>query len=139
MECLGCRIANHIEPNVHVVYENEFITAVLDIAPFNEGHLLILPKRHFHELTELDLPTLTAIMNASQLLSNHIKAIFSPDGITVCQNGGVFNDLTHYHMHLIPRYLGDGFYWSEPIHPHGAEMRLSETLKKIKDYMEISE
>lgn len=44
MECLGCRIANGIEPNVKVVYENEFITCVLDIAPFNEGHTLILPK-----------------------------------------------------------------------------------------------
>lgn len=44
MDCLGCRIANGIEANVNVVYENEFVTCVLDIAPFNEGHLLILPK-----------------------------------------------------------------------------------------------
>ncbi|MEK4878082.1 MULTISPECIES: HIT family protein [Paenibacillus] len=45
MDCLGCRIANGIEANVNVVYENEFVTCVLDIAPFNEGHLLILPKK----------------------------------------------------------------------------------------------
>lgn len=49
MECLGCRIANHSEPNVNVIFENHFITCVLDIAPFNEGHIIILPKKHFHD------------------------------------------------------------------------------------------
>jgi len=34
-------------------------------------------------------------------------------------------------MHVIPRYEGDGFSWSEPLHPHGAEKRLSQTKEKI--------
>lgn len=54
LECLGCRIANQIEPDVQVVYENNYITCVLDIAPFNEGHVLILPKTHYHDLEEID-------------------------------------------------------------------------------------
>jgi len=45
MECLGCRIANGTENGVNIVYEDERITCVLDIDPFNEGHTLILPKR----------------------------------------------------------------------------------------------
>lgn len=98
MECLGCRIANGIEPDLNIVYENEFITCVLDIAPFNEGHTLILPKKHYYDVEEME---------------------------------GNFNDLTHYHMHLIPRYEGDGFIWGEPLHPHGTEKRLSQTKKKI--------
>lgn len=44
MDCLGCRIANGIEPDLNIIYENEYVTCVLDIAPFNEGHTLILPK-----------------------------------------------------------------------------------------------
>lgn len=112
------------------MYENEWVTCVLDIAPFNEGHTLILPKRHVLDVEELDDDTAHAIMAASQRLSVALKRAFSPDGITVCQNGGVFNDLTHYHMHLIPRYRGDGFAWSEPLHPHGAEERLG--LAKLK-------
>ncbi|GIP40502.1 HIT family protein [Paenibacillus sp. J31TS4] len=131
MECLGCRIANGMEPNLNLVFENERIACVLDIAPFNEGHILILPKNHYGDVEEMESQTAYAIMDASQKLSIVLKKLFSPDGITICQNGGKFNDLTHYHMHLIPRYEGDGFAWSEPLHPHGAEKRLSQTKEKI--------
>ncbi|WP_312151465.1 HIT family protein [Paenibacillus odorifer] len=131
MDCLGCRIANGIEANVNVVYENEFVTCVLDIAPFNEGHLLILPKKHYWDLEDINSETSYAIMDASKKLSVVLKVLFEPAGISICQNGGKFNDLTHYHMHLIPRYEGDGFAWSEPFHPHGAEKLLSQTQAKI--------
>ncbi|NBD24189.1 HIT family protein [Paenibacillus glycinis] len=131
MECLGCRIANGTEPGVNVVYENEHVACVLDIAPFNEGHLLILPKRHYRDVEELDTEAAHAVMDASKKLSVLLKQAFRPDGIAVCQNGGRFNDLGHYHMHLIPRYEGDGFSWSEPLQAHGAERRLAETRAKL--------
>lgn len=131
MDCLGCRIANGIEPHVNLVYENEHVSCVLDIAPFNEGHVLILPKQHYLDIEEIDSDTAYAIMDASKKLSITLKEVFHPDGITICQNGGVFNDLTHYHMHLIPRYKGDGFTWSEPLQPHGAEKHLQETRDRI--------
>jgi len=131
MECLGCRIANQLEPNVDVIFENHLITCVLDIAPFNEGHILILPKKHFHDLEEIDTETLKAIMGGSVFISKTLKTIFEPDGITICQNGGVFNDLSHYHMHIIPRYTNDGFTWSDPIIDHKAETRLEETRIRI--------
>lgn len=131
MECLGCRIANGIEPDLNIVYENEFITCVLDIAPFNEGHTLILPKKHYWDVEEMESETAYAIMDASKKLSIALKSLFKPDGIRICQDGGKFNDLTHYHMHLIPRYEGDGFIWGEPIHPHGAGKRLNQTKEKI--------
>ncbi|QHW31811.1 HIT family protein [Paenibacillus rhizovicinus] len=131
MDCLGCRIANGLEPNVNVVYENERLTCVLDIAPFNEGHLLILPKMHVLDVEDTDAETAYAIIDASKMLSALLKQTFRPDGITVCQNGGIFNDLGHYHMHLIPRYTGDGFAWSEPLQPHGAERRLAETRERL--------
>jgi histidine triad (HIT) family protein len=131
MNCLGCRIANAIEPNLNIVYENELITCVLDIAPFNEGHTLILPKKHYWDVEEMDTKTAYDIMDAAKRLSTVLKILYKPDGITICQNGGKFNDLTHYHMHLIPRYEGDGFSWGEPLHHHGAEKRLSQTKENI--------
>lgn len=41
MDCHGCRIVNQIEPDVNVIYENDFVVCILDIAPFNDGHILI--------------------------------------------------------------------------------------------------
>lgn len=59
MDCLGCRISNGMEPNVNIIFENELIACVLDIAPFNEGHTLILPKHIFgtSKIWILALPT----------------------------------------------------------------------------------
>jgi len=140
MECLGCRIVKQLEPEVNVVYEDDDIISVLDIAPFNEGHILILPKEHYHDLEEINQQTLTAIMNASITISRMLKKIYKPDGISICQNGGVFNDLNHYHMHVIPRFKGDGFTWSEPVIEHKAETRLKETRDIIlKEFMKVAQ
>jgi len=101
-ECLGCSLASKKLP-VNVVYEDEFVTCILDHDPFNEGHSLILPKKHFRYVDEFDAETAASVMKASQLLSKAIKNLYSPYGITICQNGGAVDDLTHYHMHVVPR------------------------------------
>lgn len=110
---MGCRLANQLV-ETNVVFEDNFITCILDIDPLNEGHILILPKTHFKELEELDEPTMKSIMNTSIIISKALKVIYKPDGISVIQNGGLFNDLDHYHMHVFPRYKEDGFSWVEP-------------------------
>lgn len=107
-DCLGCKLVNSQLPT-YIVYENEYVTCILDHAPFNSGHTLILPKQHVLDVEELDSGTSNAIMEASKLISKALKIAYHPDGITVCQNGGIFNELTHYHMHVIPRYAGQSF------------------------------
>ncbi|MFH5182081.1 HIT family protein [Paenibacillus sp. TAB 01] len=124
--CLGCRLALGIEP-AHIVYEDERITCLLDIEPLSEGHTLILPKSHALDVDELDRDTALAVMDASIRLSGVLKALYRPDGITVIQNGGRFNDLRHYHMHVFPRYAGDGFAWMEPAASGLARKRLGLT------------
>jgi histidine triad (HIT) family protein len=138
MECLGCRIVKLLEPEVNVIYEDEHVVCVLDLAPYNEGHILILPRKHYHDLEEIDEISLAAIMKASVTLSKLLKTIYKPDGITIAQNGGIFNDLTHYHMHVIPRFKGDGFTWSEPVIEHNAEKRLKQTRNMIIEYLNVS-
>lgn len=95
MNCLGCNLANKFVP-VNVVYENDFICCILDHDPFNEGHVMILPKKHFEDVDELDADTANYIIQASRLISKAIKALYKPDGITICQNGGIFSELSHF-------------------------------------------
>ena len=108
MNCLGCQLANKKE-EVHLVFEDEYISCILDHQPFNEGHVLILPKQHARYFDELDDHTAKAIVNAAKILSRAIKVLYNPDGITVCQNGGSFDDLTHFHMHVVPRSEDQNF------------------------------
>ncbi len=100
MECLGCRLANE-EEKIYKVYEDDYVTCFLDHEPFYTGHTLIVPKQHVVEVDELDDVVAKSIMDASKLIAKAIKALYKPDGVTVCQNGGVFNELTHYHMHVV--------------------------------------
>ncbi|TWT13173.1 HIT family protein [Planomicrobium sp. CPCC 101079] len=106
--CLGCSLANKELP-VNVVYENDYVTCILDHDPFNEGHTLILPKKHFRYVDEFDTETAIAVLKASQLLTKVIKKLYDPYGITICQNGGGVDDLTHYHMHVVPRKENQDF------------------------------
>ena len=75
MECLGCRIANGFEPNLHIIYEDELVTCVLDIDPYNEGHTLILPKKHYLDVDEIDQATAYRIMDASKMISSCFEKI----------------------------------------------------------------
>ncbi|MFD4706028.1 HIT family protein [Gottfriedia sp. NPDC058432] len=134
-ECLGCRLSNQIE-SVNIVYENEYVCCILDIEPFNEGHTLILPKKHYLDTEELDVETANAIMIASMTISKALKKLFQPDGITICQNGGKFNDLMHYHMHVIPRFEGEPFYYEEQKDNIKEKAKFIETTNRLKDIIE---
>jgi len=109
-----------------IVYENKFVTCILDHIPLNEGHVLVLPKGHYSDLDQLDDIVAAEIIRSSILMSKAIKSLYKPDGVTVIQNSGVFNDLGHYHMHVFPRYKLDGFGWIEPEHSGKAKNKLNE-------------
>ena len=90
--------------------------------PISEGHTLIVPREHYLDTEELNNETRLEIMNAVALLSTVIKKLYKPDGISVMQNGGYFNDVNHYHMHVFPRYKSDGFNWVEPAQFRGTNL-----------------
>jgi len=133
VKCLGCELANKMKP-VNVVYEDDFICCILDHDPFNEGHVMILPKVHFEDVDELDEETANSIMQTSRLLAKAIKTLYKPDGITICQNGGIFSELSHYHMHVVPRYKHQSFadfYLETPLNNEGLKSKLLETRNEL--------
>lgn len=137
-ECLGCMLANK-ELETHAVYENEWITCILDHDPFNEGHVLILPKQHYRFIDEFDTETALSVMKAAQLLSSTIKVAYQPDGISICQNGGTFDDLTHFHMHIVPRQEGQDFssFYTDEVWDNELEKeRLPETRERLAKIVE---
>jgi histidine triad (HIT) family protein len=132
MTCLGCNLANKKE-TVRVVFEDDYVSCILDHNPFNEGHVLILPKKHVCYWDELDENTANSVFKASKIISKAIKKLFNPDGITVCQNGGMFDELTHFHMHIVPRYVGQNFadFYIEDGEIQIEENKLEETKRII--------
>ena len=128
--CIFCAIVAGTAPSERV-YENDRVIVFMDIQPVGDGHLLIVPKRHFESLFEADEESLLAVMSLSRRVAHALKRALAPDGIGVHQLNGAAAGQTvfHYHMHLIPRNHGD------PIAFHGRTAgdpaRLAENARRI--------
>merc|ERR1712098_645177 len=95
-----------------VIYEDENVIVFLDHMPINPGHVLICPKYPYETIREIPKPLLDRITEITRKVYDQLEKHYKCDGITVMQNNGVFNDLNHFHLHIFPRYEGDGFSWN---------------------------
>lgn len=108
MDCVFCRIlAGEIPSNV--VYEDENIFAILDISQATKGHTLIVAKKHYKNLYDIDENVAADIFRVIPKLANAIKSAFHPIGLNVLINTEKpLQTVFHFHIHLIPRYPHDG-------------------------------
>ena len=132
MDCIFCKIVKGESP-VNLIYQDELIMSFLTIEPLNEGHVLIIPKNHYLDADEIPTEILLSIMALSKKIVRVIKEKYSPDGYSIMQNGGEFNDIGHYHMHVFPRYKGDGFGWTFGDTKHDFSQALANELKERLD------
>lgn len=112
-DCIFCNIISKVE-EAFIIYEDEYVCCFLDKYPITKGHVLVVPKKHYQEFKDVDKNSLSNIIYASQQVAIALEKTLHTDGITVLQNNGIFKDVEHYHMHIIPRYKNDGFSWIEP-------------------------
>jgi histidine triad (HIT) family protein len=107
--CTFCRIIVGTEP-AHIVYEDANAVAFLDRAPAAEGHTLVVPRVHSRTLLDIDLSNAEDLMNSTTLVARLIQQTFHPDGLTMLQTNerAGWQSVFHVHLHLIPRWSGDG-------------------------------
>ena len=106
MECIFCKIINGDMPS-YTVYEDDVVKAFLDINPTTNGNLLIVPKKHYENIIDIDLTTLNHINKVAKKLYSLLKEKLHIDGLTLIQNNGLGQEIKHYHLHLTPRYVDD--------------------------------
>ncbi len=103
MECLFCAIANKEIPG-KVVYEDENVIAFLDIFPIADGHMLVCPKKHYVELSEMPAEEITNLFKVINKLYPVVERITNCDGIHLLENYGCAQEIKHVHFHIIPTY-----------------------------------
>lgn len=108
-DCIFCKIANGEIPAA-TIYENSDVRVILDIAPASRGHALIIPKEHFNDLFDIDAVTAGKVFSLATEVARAMKSVLHCDGMNIVQNNGAVAGQTvfHFHLHLIPRYEGDG-------------------------------
>lgn len=134
MDCIFCKIVAGAVPS-HTVYEDDAILAFLDINPAARGHTLVIPRQHAADLFALAADTLNAVAQGTQAVARKLQQVVQPDGLNIVQNNGAAAGqvIFHYHVHLVPRWEGDGALglWRAGATDHAALGALAAQLREI--------
>lgn len=106
MECLFCKIVNNEIPS-YTVYEDDIVKCFLDIDPSTNGDMLLIPKKHYENIVDIDLNTLNHINKVAKEMYELLKEKLNIDGLTLVQNNDYGQEIKHFHLHLTPRYVLD--------------------------------
>ncbi len=130
--CVFCKILAGEIPSAKV-YEDDKVLAFLDIAPFNLGHALVVPKTHCHGLSDMPDDYRDALFAAAARLAPVILRVTSATGFNLLLNNGqtAGQEVPHAHLHIIPRFADDKVLLSAPQKAYqGNEM--AEMQEKIR-------
>jgi len=128
MDCIFCKIIKGEIPS-YTVFEDDIVKVIMDVNPITNGHLLILPKKHFINLEDIDLDTLNHIQSTAKEMFKLLKDKLNIDGLTLTQNNEYGQEVKHYHLHLIPRYINDNINFI----PSSDKDSIENVFKKISE------
>lgn len=100
-----CKIIKGEVPS-KCLYEDEVVMVIMDVNPVSDGHSLVIPKKHYQDLYDIDNDTLLHIMKVARDISSMFYDRLGCDGITLDENNGSCQEVKHFHLHIIPKYDG---------------------------------
>jgi diadenosine tetraphosphate (Ap4A) HIT family hydrolase len=105
--CIFCRIARK-EEQASYIYEDEGVIAFLDARPVSEGHILVVPRRHYENMYAVPDEEVANLFKIVKKVALAISMSEKADGMSIIQNNGsvAHQVVFHFHVHVIPRYLG---------------------------------
>ncbi|MGA3191564.1 MAG: HIT family protein [Candidatus Bathyarchaeia archaeon] len=106
-DCVFCRIGRK-EEHASFVYEDKDVVAFLDSRPVNEGHTLVVPRKHYEDIFEVPEEEVANLFKIVKKVAYGISNSEKADGISIVQNNGeaAHQIVFHFHVHIIPRYEG---------------------------------
>ena len=132
--CVFCRIIAGELPS-HTVYEDERTLAILDINPVNPGHTLVIPKnpdvRNIFDIPQDDWLAMTAVVHK---VAAAVEKATGADGVNIIMNNREHAGqvVEHPHIHVIPRFKGDGLrQWPHKTYKEGEAEEVQTKIKSI--------
>lgn len=125
-ECIFCKIANKEIP-AKIIYEDEEFIAFLDTKPWVKGHTLVIPKKHFHWVWDVDNPG--KYFEVVSKIANHYRNVFATEFIFSFIYG---YDIPHAHIHLLPNSRGKiAIYPKEKIEASAEDLEMVYKMAKF--------
>ncbi len=129
--CVFCELAKE-----HLIYEDELIYVIHDKYPVTEGHLLVIPKKHYENIMEMPDEELCDLIKVVKKMQILLMEKLDVKGFTIKQNWQPFvknNKLVvhHVHFHVVPRYFNDSLVYNLK-REELSENEIKEIVEKIK-------
>ncbi len=131
--CVFCSIVRG-EADSATVFEDDSTLAFLNLRQSNEGHVLVVPKRHFEQIYDLDEEIASSLAKTVRRVARAVRRVYEPEGLSIWQSNGAaaFQEVPHVHWHVLPRYSNDGLLVVYPAGVAGrARSRSVQFLKSI--------
>ncbi len=111
-ECVFCRIAaiGHPDKDGHLVYIGPYSMALLNAYPYGTGHMLVMPRKHVGDISELSEEEHSDLWRVCRLAIEALRKAYDPDGFNMGANLGRAAGAgipEHLHFHVLPRWTGD--------------------------------
>ncbi len=109
--CIFCKIVSGLTPSVRVL-ETERMLAFLDVVPVHFGHTLVIPKSHYENFLDLPDDLWLEMNQVSRKVAKALLQVLKAQGFNLAMNNfeAAGQIVFHAHIHVIPRYLGDGLH-----------------------------
>ncbi|MBW6461847.1 MAG: HIT family protein [DPANN group archaeon] len=109
MDCIFCKIISGDIP-AKIVYEDATSIAFLDITPCAKGHTVVIPKKHYDTFQDIDENAVRDLFTSVKMVAKAVEKGTGADGSNIGLNNkkAAGQEVPHIHIHIIPRYEGDG-------------------------------
>jgi histidine triad (HIT) family protein len=109
-QCVFCEILRGNEPATFT-YQDDTVVAFMDVQPITRGHMLVVPREHSVLMGDLNETVAMRTFRVARQLSSLVRSTLGATGVNLFVADGetAFQDVPHFHVHVIPRYPKDGF------------------------------
>jgi len=131
-DCVFCRIARG-EADASLVYEDEDVVAFLDLRPVNEGHTLVVSRRHYENIFGVPDEEVSRLFRVVKKVAVAVMKSEKAEGVRIIQNNGrAANQIIfHFHVHIIPEYEGQGSYRPRGTPEQGELERVAAKIRRF--------
>ena len=130
--CIFCDMIEGKMP-CYMIYHDDDCIAILDKYPIDNGHSLIITKKPYEKLTDMDVNEVAKLFSKIPKIANAIMSATNADAFSIAQNNGkaAKQIIPHVHIHIIPRYNATGTLWTK--RKILSDTELDELSQKIKN------
>lgn len=102
-DCIFCKIIKKEIPG-KIIYEDDKVLAFMDINPICDGHVLVIPKKHYEDIYAIDNDTFLHMFEIAKKLAKKIMCVLNKEGATFSINYGNMQEVKHLHLHIMPNF-----------------------------------